>query len=80
MSDSPGARGRRLYHNELEDLVRWFTHHMSAETRRQLMGQLPVHYALLFPGVSHEAITSRVQQELSKAAAQQDPLPDTRRI
>jgi hypothetical protein len=71
---------RRLYHDELEDLVRWFTQHMSQETRADLMGQLPVHYSLLYPGVRHEAIAGQVMQQLEEAASQQDPLPGTRNL
>ena len=61
---------RKLYQNELEDLVRWFTTHMNQETRAKLMGEMPVHYALLYPGVDKDVIVQRVLQALDRAEAQ----------
>lgn len=60
---------------ELEDLVRWFTRHMSAETRVQLMGDLPVHYKLLYPSVSDEQLHYRVSQRLEAVSGQSDIIP-----
>lgn len=71
---------RKLYQNELEDLVRWFTTNMSQETRIRLMGEMPVHYALLYPGVDRDAIVSRVRLALDRADAQISPLPPGRSV
>lgn len=71
---------RKLYQNELEDLVRWFTTHMNQETRARLMGEMPVHYALLYPGVDHDAIVHRVRLALDRAEAQISPLPPGRSV
>jgi len=66
---------RSLYHKELEELVRWFLHNISQETRGKLMGELPVHYKLLYPDVDTEIITRKVEERINQVAAQPDPIP-----
>jgi hypothetical protein len=69
---------RTLYTDELCDLVRWFTYYMSPETRVDLMGDLPQHYALLYPGVSPEIITEQVKRRMEVKRNEGSPLPSLR--
>lgn len=69
---------RQMTAHELGDLVRWFTHHMSQETRRQLMGDLPRHYAMLYPHVSPQVLASKVAERITEVSGQSSLLPETR--
>ena len=71
---------RKLYQGELEDLVRWFTTHMNQETRTRLMGEMPVHYKLLYPSANQDEIVHRVRLALDRAEAQISPLPEGRSV
>ena len=71
----PERKMRRLNQHELEDLVRWFAYHMSQETRRQLMGDMPVHYALLYPGADPMILAHMVERRIAQVADQVDPVP-----
>ena len=49
---------------ELEILVKWFTHNMSTDTRRQLMEQFPQACKGLYPSADNDAIISHVSAGL----------------
>jgi hypothetical protein len=66
---------RKLTTGELEDVVRWFTYRMPAEQRRELMGDLPRHYKMLYPSVSNETIAAAVTVRLETTADWSDPRP-----
>ncbi len=66
---------RRLTTFELETLVRWFCNYMPQELRRQLMGDLPGLYMLLYPSVSNDVMTSHVTRRLDEIRRQVDVLP-----
>jgi hypothetical protein len=66
---------RKLTTRELEDLVRWFTYHMSQDTRRQLMGDMPVHYKLLYPTVPDDVLREKVIGRIRQVEGQRDGLP-----
>jgi hypothetical protein len=68
---------RKLTTPELEDLVRWFTYRMKAEQRRELMGDLPRHYKMLYPSVSNETIADAVAVRLETAEGWSGPLPNS---
>jgi hypothetical protein len=46
--------------NETEDLARFLVHHMTMEQRGRLMAERPVIYARLFPTVTPETISFKV--------------------
>lgn len=72
---------RKPHTGELEDLVRWFTRRMTPEDRRALMGDLPVHYKLLYPTVSADVIIGNVSARLAFIADKsRDPLPSARAL
>ena len=51
---------------ELETLVRWFTHRMPVEQRRELMAELPQAYKGLFPNVPGSLIAGFVEAACDK--------------
>lgn len=59
-----------LTHNELEMLAGWFTARMPMEQRHELMAELPVLYARLFPGVAPTVVLNEVQRTLDDEARQ----------
>ncbi len=72
---------RKPHQGELETLVRWFADRMKPEDRRALMGELPVHYKLLYPGVPPETIAANVIAAITFAEEEsRDPLPRSRSI
>lgn len=71
---------RKLVTHELEDLVAWFTTHMSGEMRRQLMAERPVSYKILYPGVSNEQLAYQMGKRIEAVEAQVDILPPSRNL
>lgn len=63
---------RELTHHELSDLVTWFTHRMSMDTRHLLMGERPTLYRRMYPTVSAGAILQQVETELAADAMLRD--------
>ena len=56
--------------DECEQLVEWFTHRMSQETRHDLMADLPQLYGKLYPGVDPSVITAAVLGKLNRIAVE----------
>ena len=66
---------RTQVNHEKDMLIRWMLTYMTGEQRQQLMGDLPVIYKILHPGVSDDAITFRVTQRFRRVESQSDILP-----
>lgn len=59
---------RTLTTIELEELVGWFLYHMTQEQRGWLMGEKPLTYKLLFPGVDNAVIATAVCRRINETA------------
>lgn len=70
---------RDLYEPELRTVLDWFLYHMSQEQRGQLMGDLPRHYAQLFPGVDQDALCAKVKLRIEEISKQSHVLGGARR-
>lgn len=70
---------RDLYEPELRTVLDWFLYHMSQEQRGQLMGDLPRHYAQLFPGVDQDVLCAKVRQRIAEIEKQSHVLGRTGR-
>jgi hypothetical protein len=66
---------RTLVTHEKDMLIRWMLTYMTGEQRQQMMGDLPVVYKILHPGVPDDAITSKVIQRFRQVEGQSDILP-----
>jgi hypothetical protein len=66
---------RKPYQHELQVLVEWFTYHMSQETRKQLMGDLPTLYKLLYPSVSDDVLAKAVKDRIEDYKRQIPAIP-----
>ena len=63
---------RDLYPAEERTVLDWFLYRMTQEQRRELMGDLPRHYAMLYPSVDPAVLCAAVERQISKYEQQQD--------
>jgi len=68
---------RKMYQSEVETVLDWLLYRITPELRRELMGDLPRHYAMLFPDVDPSVITAAVTERIAQVAGQHYPLPDS---
>jgi len=66
---------RKLVSHEKDMLIMWMLTHMTSEQRRQLMGELPSIYKILYPSVSDETLALRMTQRIRQVEGQSDIIP-----
>jgi len=71
---------RKMYQSEVQTVLDWFLYRMPAETRRELMGDLPRHYAMLYPDADPAVITAAVTERIAQVSGQHYPLPGSARM
>jgi hypothetical protein len=63
---------RNLYPAEERTILDWFLYRMTQEQRRELMGDLPRHYAMLYPSVDPAVLCAAVERQINKYEQQTD--------
>ena len=68
---------RKLTPFEMETLLRWFIYWMPSVTRRQLAGDYPAIYKVLYPSIEDATLHMHVTNRLRAVEAQKNILPHT---